>query len=112
VRDHEGHPVRYTRGGSGPPVVCLHGWPGFWYDYRRLRPLLEPDADVIALDLRGFGGSARPDLPPAEFGRVAQAAVVRAALDALGIASAVLVGYDDVGSGVRSRSPATRLSGS
>ena len=99
VRDHEGHPVHYTRGGSGQPVVCLHGWPGFWYDYRRLRPLLEPDADVVALDLRGFGGSARPGLPPDDFGRVAQAAVVRSALDALGITSAVVVGYD-VGSGV------------
>ncbi|MEJ3652839.1 alpha/beta hydrolase [Actinomycetes bacterium KLBMP 9759] len=99
VTDHAGHRMHYTRGGHGPTVVCLHGWPGFWYDYRRLRPLLEPDADVIALDLRGFGGSDRPDLPLAEYTRAAQAAAVLSALEALGVDRAVLVGYD-VGSGV------------
>ena len=99
VRDADGHRVHLTRGGAGPAVVCLHGWPGGWFDYRLLRPLLEPVADVVALDLRGFGGSDRPDLPVAEYGRVAQARVVRSVLDALGIERAVLVGYD-VGSGV------------
>nr|WP_239029318.1 alpha/beta hydrolase [Pseudonocardia acidicola] len=77
----------------------LHGWPGFWFDYRLLRPLLEPDADVIAVDLRGFGASDRPDLPVAEYGREAQAGVVRAVLDGLGLGEVVLVGYD-VGSAV------------
>ncbi|NMH91784.1 alpha/beta hydrolase [Pseudonocardia bannensis] len=97
--DRQGHRVHYTRGGSGPPVVCLHGWPGFWFDYRRLRPLLEEDADVIAIDLRGFGASDRPNLHVREYGRDAQAAVVRGVLDDLGIAAAVLVGYD-IGSAV------------
>jgi pimeloyl-ACP methyl ester carboxylesterase len=99
VRDADGHRVHLTRGGSGPAVVCLHGWPGGWFDYRLLRPLLEPVADVVALDLRGFGGSDRPDLPVEDYGRVAQAGVVRSVLDALGIERAVLVGYD-VGSGI------------
>ncbi len=98
VPDAEGHGVHLTRGGSGPAVVCLHGWPGCWFDYRLLRPLLEPVADVVAVDLRGFGGSERPDLPASGYGRQAQAGVVRAVLDALGIDRAVLVGYD-IGSG-------------
>jgi pimeloyl-ACP methyl ester carboxylesterase len=99
VRDAQGHRVHLTRGGRGPAVVCLHGWPGGWFDYRRLRPLLEPMADIVALDLRGFGGSDRPNLPAADYGRDAQAAVVRSVLDALGIERAVLVGYD-IGSGI------------
>ncbi|WP_308257849.1 alpha/beta fold hydrolase [Pseudonocardia lacus] len=103
VRDADGHRVHLTRGGrtdrGAPSVVCLHGWPGAWFDYRLLRPLLEPDADVVLPDLRGFGGSDRPDLPPEGYSRAAQARVVLSVLDALGIERAVLVGYD-VGSAV------------
>lgn len=99
LRDSAGQPVHYTRGGSGPAVVCLHGWPGFWIDYRWLRPLLESDADVIAIDLRGFGGSMDTDMAPEHFGRAGQVRVVRDVMDALGIGQAVLVGYD-VGSSV------------
>jgi pimeloyl-ACP methyl ester carboxylesterase len=104
VTDADGHRVHLTRGGlvdrsGGPAVVCLHGWPGCWFDYRLLRPLLEPVADVVALDLRGFGGSDRPELPAAGYGRESQAGVVLAVLDALGIERAVLVGYD-IGSSI------------
>ncbi|MCO1658370.1 alpha/beta fold hydrolase [Pseudonocardia humida] len=99
LRDAEGHRVHLTRGGTGPAVVCLHGWPGGWFDYRLLRPLLEPVADVVLPDLRGFGGSDRPALPVAGYSRAAQAAVVLAVLDALGIERAVLVGYD-IGSSI------------
>ncbi|MDT7698720.1 MAG: hypothetical protein QOJ30_1045 [Pseudonocardiales bacterium] len=97
--DSAGQRVHYTRGGSGPTVVCLHGWPGFWIDYRCLRPLLEPDADVVAIDLRGFGGSMDAEMHADHFGRAGQVGVVRDVFDALGIAQAVLVGYD-VGSSV------------
>ena len=98
--DHEGHRVHYVRRGSGPPVVLLHGWPGFWYDYRRVVPALAEVADVVAPDLRGFGASARPDLPPdPHYGRDAQAAVVLSVMESLDLAPAILVGYD-VGSGV------------
>lgn len=97
--EHRGHPVHHVRGGRGRPVVCLHGWPGFRHDYRRVRPLLEDHADVIAIDLRGFGGSLAPTVPVADHGRAAQARLVLAVLDALELGPAVLVGYD-VGSGV------------
>ena len=34
--------LHYVRRGGGDPVVLLHGWPGFWYDWRRvLFPLSE-----------------------------------------------------------------------
>jgi len=103
VRDGDGHRVHVTRGGrtdgGAPAVVCLHGWPGGWFDYRLLRPLLEPVADVVLPDLRGFGGSERPDLPVEGYSRSAQARVVLSVLDALGIERAVLVGYD-IGSSI------------
>lgn len=99
LTDDQGHRVHYTRGGRGQPVVCLHGWPGFWYDYRRLRPLLEPHADVLTVDLRGYGASDKPDVPVAEYGRQHQAQVVRSVMDGLDLASAIVVGYD-IGSGI------------
>ena len=56
--------IHYVRQGHGVPVLLLHGWPGFWYDWRRLIPALATAADVIAPDLRGFGGSDNPTCPP------------------------------------------------
>ncbi|MBN6186195.1 alpha/beta fold hydrolase [Aneurinibacillus sp. BA2021] len=47
-------------------MLLLHGWPGFWYDWRRVIPLLAQQADVLAPDFRGFGDSDKPDLSPAE----------------------------------------------
>lgn len=58
--------LHYVRLGQGDPVLLLHGWPGFWYDWRRVLLPLSTDADVIAPDFRGFGDSDKPDLPPAE----------------------------------------------
>jgi pimeloyl-ACP methyl ester carboxylesterase len=47
---------------DGPPVLLLHGL-GLWSElaWRRLVPLLPPERRWIALDLPGFGASAKPD---------------------------------------------------
>jgi pimeloyl-ACP methyl ester carboxylesterase len=58
--------LHYVRQGTGKKVLLLHGWPGFWYDWRRVIPTLSANADVIAPDFRGFGNSDKPDLPPTE----------------------------------------------
>ncbi|HEV7467705.1 MAG TPA: alpha/beta hydrolase [Candidatus Dormibacteraeota bacterium] len=98
--DRHGHRVHYVRHGGGAPVVLLHGWPGLWYDHRRVIPTLGAEVDVVAPDLRGFGASGAPDLPPETgYGREAQARVVLDLMDALEIDRAVLAGYD-VGSAV------------
>lgn len=87
--------LHYIRQGQGDAVVLLHGWPGFWYDWRRLIPRLAGQADVIAPDLRGFGRSDIPDLPPEEgYNPVVMAGDVLALLDHLGIDRAVVVGHD------------------
>lgn len=100
VTDRERFRVHYVRRGAGPPVILLHGWPGFWYDWRRVIPLLAGEADVIALDLRGFGASDKPELAPEiGYSRDAQAAVVLAVLEALALPPVVLAGYD-IGSSV------------
>ena len=41
--------------GSGDDVVlCLHGWPQHWYEWRHLMPALADRHRVVAIDLRGF----------------------------------------------------------
>jgi pimeloyl-ACP methyl ester carboxylesterase len=53
-----GTTLRYVRGGTGPAVVLLHGFPEDWYAYHRVMPQLAKQFTVVAVDLRGIGGSA------------------------------------------------------
>ena len=47
--------------GAGDDVVlCLHGWPQHWYEWRHLIAALRDEYHVICPDLRGFGWSAAP----------------------------------------------------
>jgi pimeloyl-ACP methyl ester carboxylesterase len=52
--------LHYATGGAGDPVVLLHGVPKTMFFWRHVIPLLTPHYTVVAVDLRGFGGSARP----------------------------------------------------
>ena len=55
--------VHYVRHGEGFPVVLLHGWPEFWFTWRKNILPLAADFDVVAPDLRGFGDTEKPGLP-------------------------------------------------
>ncbi|ESY05105.1 MULTISPECIES: alpha/beta hydrolase [unclassified Mesorhizobium] len=50
--------VRY--GGSGPPLLLLHGHPRTHVTWHRVAPLLAADHTVVCPDLRGFGRSSVP----------------------------------------------------
>jgi pimeloyl-ACP methyl ester carboxylesterase len=52
-----GTTLHYVRGGSGPAVILLHGFPQDWSSYRKTMPRLAKNFTVIAVDLRGIGGS-------------------------------------------------------
>ena len=78
--------------GSGDDVVlCLHGWPQHWYEWRHLMPALADRHRVLALDLRGFGWS---EAPRDGYEKENLADDVLAVLDALGIERVKLVGHD------------------
>src|SRR4051812_33676507 len=78
--------------GEGDDVVlCLHGWPQHWYEWRRLLPALAGDHRVLALDQRGFGWS---DAPADGYEKENLVADVLAVLDQLGIERVKLVGHD------------------
>ena len=87
--------LHYVRRGRGEPVVLLHGWPGFWYDWRHVVFPLAEEADVIAPDFRGFGDSDKPQGDPKEFYVPEHlAADVLSLLDHLGIERFVVAGHD------------------
>ena len=57
--DHEVR-IRGVVGGSGPPVLLLHGNPLSHYHWRFVAPRLAKDFTVVATDLRGYGDSGKP----------------------------------------------------
>jgi pimeloyl-ACP methyl ester carboxylesterase len=53
--------IHYVIGGSGPPIVLLHGFPQTWREWRLIMPALaKAGYTVVAPDLRGFGDSDKP----------------------------------------------------
>lgn len=53
--------LHYVESGSGKPVVLLHGFPEFWYSWRRQIPALAAAGfRAIAPDLRGYNDSPKP----------------------------------------------------
>jgi haloacetate dehalogenase len=53
--------IRVRRGGGGPPVLLLHGYPQTHAMWHRVAPMLARDLTVVATDLRGYGDSSKPD---------------------------------------------------
>jgi len=57
----QGFPIRYqSRGTTGPAVILVHGFGASSYHWRKNLPVLAEVARVYAVDLIGFGGSAKP----------------------------------------------------
>jgi haloacetate dehalogenase len=52
--------INVSRGGSGPPVLLLHGFPQTMLMWRDIAPSLAADFTVVCADLRGYGGSSCP----------------------------------------------------
>ena len=50
--------LRVRHGGSGPPVLLLHGHPRTHATWHRVAPILARSHTVVCPDLRGFGGSS------------------------------------------------------
>ncbi len=52
--------IHYVIGGTGAPLVLVHGFGQNWYMWNRLLPELSKHFTVIAPDLRGVGESGKP----------------------------------------------------
>ena len=45
----------FVRGGDGPSVVLIHGFPQDWYEFHAIMPDLAKRFTVVAIDLPGIG---------------------------------------------------------
>jgi pimeloyl-ACP methyl ester carboxylesterase len=57
VAEVNGTALHYVRGGAGPAILLIHGFPQDWYEWRKVMPILAKEYTVVAMDLRGAGGS-------------------------------------------------------
>ncbi len=80
--------------GEGPLVLLVHGWPELWYSWRhQIRPLAEAGYKIIAPDIRGYGGSDKPE--PVEAYAMAEIMTDLVGLiEAMGEEQAILIGHD------------------
>lgn len=59
--ESDGVKLHYVTQGEGPLLVLLHGFPDFWYTWRKQIPELAQRFQVVAVDLRGYNQSDKPD---------------------------------------------------
>lgn len=53
--------IHYVTMGSGPLIVMLHGFPDFWYTWRKQMKVLAESYKLAAVDLRGYNKSGKPE---------------------------------------------------
>ncbi|HET7342717.1 MAG TPA: alpha/beta hydrolase [Methylomirabilota bacterium] len=86
--------MRIAEQGRGPLVVLCHGFPESWYSWRhQLRALAEAGYHAVAPDMRGYGGTDRPD-DITQYTLLHLVGDMVGLLDALGETTAVIVGHD------------------
>lgn len=85
-----GYRMRYLTGGTGEPVLLLHGLADCKEAWQRLLPTLARRHRVFAPDLLGCGASEKP---PISYSLWAMAAYIRHFLDAVGVETANIAGH-------------------
>ena len=86
----DGVHVRYREAGTGPAVVMLHGYGASSESWLPVIPSVARAHRVIAVDLKGFGWTSRPE---GDYSPAAQAALVWRVLDKLGVGDVAIVGH-------------------
>ena len=91
-----GTTINLVKGGAGPPLFLLHGYPQTHVMWHKIAPRLPQDFTVVAADLRGYGDSGKPhgDLDHLSYSKRAMAQDQVEVMHQLGFDSFLLVGHD------------------
>ncbi len=80
--------------GDGPLCILVHGWPESWYSWRhQIDPLVAAGYRVCVPDVRGYGGSDKPEAVEA-YDMRQMTGDIAGLVDALGEKQAILIGHD------------------
>lgn len=91
--DVNGLRLHYVTAGAGPLIVFAHGFPEFWYAWKRQLAEFGRDHQAVAPDLRGYNLSSKPaGVEPYRVPHMVED--LRALADHLGHRRFVLVGHD------------------
>jgi haloacetate dehalogenase len=88
--------LRVRHGGSGPPLLLLHGHPQTHAMWHAVAPRLARDFTVVCPDLRGYGESSKPPSTPDHepYSKRAMARDQVALMESLGFESFSVCGHD------------------
>lgn len=81
----------YVRGGDGPALILIHGFPQDWYEFHAIMPTLARRFTVVAIDLPGIGRSAGT---PNGYDADDMANDLHALAQVLGLKRPYIVGHD------------------
>lgn len=85
--------LHYVAAGQGPLILFLHGFPEFWYEWKKQLPEFAQDHLGVAPDMRGYNLSAKPEALD-QYRMKHLVEDVRALAEHLGHKKFVLVGHD------------------
>jgi pimeloyl-ACP methyl ester carboxylesterase len=91
--------INYVRGGHGPTLLLLHGYPQTWYTWNHVLPALAQHYTVVAPDLPGAGLSDAP-ASSAAYTKKAMAADIYALMVKLGLSHNIRIVGHDIGTTV------------
>lgn len=88
--------INVAHGGSGRPLLLLHGYPQTHLMWHKVAPALARDFHVICPDLRGYGDSSKPDSDPehSAYSKRQMAADMVALMQSLGYREFSVAGHD------------------
>jgi haloacetate dehalogenase len=91
-----GATINTVRGGSGPPLLLIHGYPQTHVEWHKIAPRLAERFSVVMTDLRGYGDSSKPEDGEnhANYSKRAMALDQVEVMRSLGFETFAVVGHD------------------
>jgi len=88
--------IFYRTGGTGPPLLLLHGYPQTHATWHKIAPDLARDFTLVVPDLRGYGASRGPESDPEHrnYSKRSMAGDMIALMDSLGHERFAVAGHD------------------